>query len=229
MRRARRRARGSLLWTTGTTPNTAYRITSSGLVLRRPWDWFCSAVDSNALSFDIQQREKLRDAYTSLYLAYQQIGADNPQQKALDGIITGRKIIELGNGQKRLVDERIDEAAVQKAIEEVRINWNALGIFLPNGVTIAEISIDKFSPQFVGNKLMFFSPNKIPLKVRSKNGDRAEILQIDLSDYKISVDTGNNDPADRPDSWNGRNFTAPATEKGWVSIFPKGYDSVETT
>ena len=76
---------------------------------------------------------------------------------------------------------------------------------------------------------MFFSPNKIPLKVRSKNGDRAEILQIDLSDYKIAVDTENNDPADRPASWNGRNFTAPATEKGWVSIFPKGYDSVETT
>ena len=37
--------RGALLWTNGTTRNTAYRITENGPVLRRPLDLFCSAVD----------------------------------------------------------------------------------------------------------------------------------------------------------------------------------------
>ena len=35
-----------LLWTNGTTRNTAYRITENGPVLRRPLDLFCSAVDT---------------------------------------------------------------------------------------------------------------------------------------------------------------------------------------
>ena len=38
--------RGALLWTTGTTRNTAHKITSSGLVWLRPLVWFCSAVDT---------------------------------------------------------------------------------------------------------------------------------------------------------------------------------------
>ena len=37
--------RGSLLWTTGTTRNTSYGITSSGPILLRPLDQSCSAVD----------------------------------------------------------------------------------------------------------------------------------------------------------------------------------------
>ena len=32
--------RGALLWTNGTTRNTAYRITENGPVLRRPLDYF---------------------------------------------------------------------------------------------------------------------------------------------------------------------------------------------
>ena len=39
--------RGALLWTNGTTRNTAYRITENGPVLRRPLDLFCSAVDTH--------------------------------------------------------------------------------------------------------------------------------------------------------------------------------------
>jgi hypothetical protein len=181
-----------------------------------------------ALSFDIKQRENLRDAYTSLYLAYQQRGAEKPDEKALAAITTGRKIITLGNGETRLVNDKIDEASVQKAIEDVRTNWNALGILLPVGITVSDVSIDKFSPQFVGNKIMFFSPNKVPIKIRSKNGDRAEILQIDLSDYKVAVDTENNDPSDKPISWQGKTVKAPTTERGIFRNHPKGYDNADT-
>ena len=52
--------RGSLLWTNGTTRNTAYRITENGPVLRRPLDLFCSAVDNDDLGGAIARPQNAR-------------------------------------------------------------------------------------------------------------------------------------------------------------------------
>ena len=139
----------------------------------------------NALSFDIVQREQLRDAFLKLTLAYQERKASDPVAMAFDAVTTGRKIITLENGEKRLVAANIDEGNLRKAISEIAQNWNALGILLPPNIKITDVSMDKFSPQIVGNKLMFFSPNKIPLKIRGRNADRPEILQVDLSSYTL--------------------------------------------
>jgi hypothetical protein len=154
----------------------------------------------NALAFDAVRREQMQNAFLKLALAYEARGADDPSQLAFDAVATGKKIITLENGQKRLVPDYVDEAQLNAAIEDVKRQWPTLGVVLPRGVLYGDTTLDKFSPQIVGNKLMFVSPNKVPLKVRGQNADRPEILQIDLSNYELGQP---NTTADDVSVWNG--------------------------
>jgi len=175
-----------------------------------------------ALNFDVSKREQLRDAYMRMYLAYQSRGVAKPNESAFQAITTGQKIITLTNGEKRLVPLAIDEQQVRNAIADVKEKWQTLGIILPPNMTYNDVSIDSFSPQIVGNKLMFFSPNKIPVKIRGRNTDKTEILQIDLGTYKIATD---NEYPQTTSVWNGVTFAAPSTDKTsfMKTVVPKGY------
>ena len=46
--------RGPLLWTTGTTRNTAYCVIEGGVLLLRPLVYFCSGVDSQEHTVTVQ-------------------------------------------------------------------------------------------------------------------------------------------------------------------------------
>jgi len=139
----------------------------------------------NALAFDAVKRAQMQDAFLKLALAYETRGADDPSQLAFDAVTTGKQVITLENGQKRLVPDYVNEAQLNAAIADVKRRWPTLGVMLPRGVLYSDTTLDKFSPQIVGNKLMFVSPNKVPLKVRGQNADRPEILQINLDNYEL--------------------------------------------